>query len=69
MVTIYYYPITKLTERNCSLWMRKIQIKTKSDRKKLVVDRQRKGKGRNVSAPNRWRGGDKQMKIGPAVLA
>ena len=30
---------------------------------------QRKGKGGNISAPNRWRGGDKQMKIGPAVLA
>lgn len=31
--------------------------------------RQREGKGGNISAPNRWRGGDKQMKIGPAVLA
>lgn len=27
------------------------------------------GKGGNISASNRWRGGDKQMKIGPAVLA
>lgn len=25
--------------------------------------------GGNISACNRWRGGDKQMKIGPAMLA
>lgn len=36
----------------------------------LAEEMAKKGeKGRDISASNRWRGGDKQMKIGPAVLA
>ena len=57
-----------MTERNCSLWIRKKPIKRKSGRKKVVKEKwQRKGKGGNISAPNRWRGGDRQMKISCSV--
>ena len=47
----------------------KEKVKQRESSRRWMKRWQRKGKGGNISAPNRWRGGDKQMKIGPAVLA
>lgn len=41
-------------------------VKVRGKRSKLDMKWQR---GENIIAPNRWRGGDNQMKIGPAELA